>query len=1009
MLRVASRILPIIACIVLGVVTARAQTSAHLRTVDLPSYAVPAGSDARLFVYTNRESAFYYGTLNGENGSGFHGITRAQRKLFENYWILLGDSLLDRRAAEVHVTPAGFVRRYARYNTVEHVSFADSLTLLSVSLKTDFRGELRVYPGWSLSWQRATEAVGRGMYMLRDSVLTAAACVQGVDGSWEVAQRRDVQQLPNPGPVHVPACYIGESTGRLHLTIECADAGSTLEARPPQELFRIVKRKELAITAHLASLNFSCSDSSTTQAFNWIASSMRALVMNQHGKGIYAGLPWFDNYWGRDSFIAFPGALLVTGQFETAREVLRSFLRHMDRDSSSATYGRVPNRVQPGEIIYNSVDGTPRLVIQAAEYVRVSGDTVFAGEIHKDVVRSVEGALRHTDRFGFLTHADADTWMDAVGPEGPWSPRGNRAADIQALWHGQLEAAASIATLSGDTLRAKRWRAFARQLARAFREEFVDTTRSRMPAPAEQRMPLRSAPRHAATLHTTLTIADHLNVDGSADYARRPNTLFVLTEGALMRAVDSMRVQRFAAELLSGLAYPWGIASLSQDDVSFHPWHQASRFYPKDAAYHNGTVWTWLSGPAVEIMTRYGAADSAWVLTRALQHYAMETGAIGCIPENTDALPRDGASLPRWSGTFSQAWSAAEYLRNMYRHYLGATPGTAEGQPVLTLTPALPAALDFIAATVRSGDSRVHVRCDRSAEGNLQYTLTHLSGNDSVLVRIAPEPDGALAPGQKKTFLASTDTAGAIFRDTFQFAVPRSPAGIASIAPSPWPRIPGSVATASRDRARELCASSDPAMDDTGPGGTFLYPRSAMFRPGSFDLRHFSVAADEENVFFHIRMRALSQPGWHPEYGFQLTMLAIAIDQSHRASEQSRAIGHNSGYLLPDDRGYDRLILVGGGVQVRDAEGNIVTEFLPEHEEDAFGDLTSSTISFAIPRAYLGGAFDHWRYTVVAGAQDDHGGAGIGEFRAVRTEAGEWVGGGAAVEGVNWYDDMTCP
>jgi len=993
------RCLLIIFLIPLTPLTGRAQTTAHLRTVQLPSYVLPAGADTRLFVYTNRESAFYCGPVNGENENGFHGITRAQRKLFENYWILLGDTMLDCRSASVEITPAGFVRRYPRHNTVEHVSFADSLTLLTVSVKTDFRGEIRVYPGWSLSWQDATESVGGGMYVLRDSVLQAAACVQGFDGSWEVARRRDVAQLPNPGPVHVPACFIGESSGRLHLTIECAAPDVALRPRPPQELFTIRKRKELDITAYLAKLGFSCSDSATAEAFDWIAASMRALVMKQHGKGIYAGLPWFDNYWGRDTFIAFPGALLATGDFETGREVLRSFLRYMDRDSASATYGRIPNRVQPGDVIYNTVDGTPRLVMQAAEYIRVSGDTAFAREIYSDVIRSVEGARMRSDENGFLTHADADTWMDAVGPDGPWSPRGDRAADIQALWHGQLLAAADIAARVGDDARAASWRASAADLEQAFVTHFVGRPGHALVSPEEQRTPLPLA----------RMVADHLDADGSADHSLRPNALFVLTESALLASVEPQRVQRFAAELLSGLTYPWGIASLYQHDTNFHPWHQAARFYPKDAAYHNGTVWTWLSGPAVEIMTRYGATDSAWVLTRALQHYAMETGAVGCIPENTDAFPREGSALPRWSGTFSQAWSAAEYLRNMYRHYLGATPGHTGAAPSLALSPALPGTLDFMAANVRIGENLVHVRIERGDTGGYRCMLTHHGGADSIRILPVRGIETMLPPGGQRTVRVNAAARDTDFLSHFRFARPRSLDGIASIAPPPWPRIPGSVATADRIRARELCASSDPAMDDTGPVGAYQYPRSALFRPGSFDLRHFSVSANDENVFFRIRMRALSQPGWHPEYGFQLTMLAIAIDQSHGMRPQAHAIGHNTGYVLPEDRGFDRLILVGGGVQVRDAAGDVLAEFLPETELDAFGDIGSATISFAIPRAYLAGAFDHWRYTVIAGAQDDHGGAGIGEFRDVGKVAGEWFGGGAATPGINWYDDMQCP
>src|SRR5437660_2742818 len=37
------------------------------------------------------------------------------------------------------------------------------------------------------------------------------------------------------------------------------------------------------------------------KALNWAKVSLDALIMNQNKKGIFAGLPWFDDYWGRDS------------------------------------------------------------------------------------------------------------------------------------------------------------------------------------------------------------------------------------------------------------------------------------------------------------------------------------------------------------------------------------------------------------------------------------------------------------------------------------------------------------------------------------------------------------------------------------------------------------------------------------------------------------------------------------------------------------------------------------
>ena len=50
-----------------------------------------------------------------------------------------------------------------------------------------------------------------------------------------------------------------------------------------------------------------------------------------------------------------------------------------------------------------------------------------------------------TDDKGYLTHADADTWMDAKRQSKyPCSPRGDRAVDIQALWYQQLTCAAEM-------------------------------------------------------------------------------------------------------------------------------------------------------------------------------------------------------------------------------------------------------------------------------------------------------------------------------------------------------------------------------------------------------------------------------------------------------------------------------------------------------------------------------------------------------------------------------------
>lgn len=954
----------------------------------LPLVVLPPGAPPRVFAYTNKEASFYAGVLNGRNGSGFHGITREKQKLSEQYWIRIGGELLDPRTATVTVTPAGFRREYPLHRTVEEVFFADSISLLGVIVRTEFRGDVKIYPALSSWWEDATQSRHGDIYRVFKEGMQGAVMVTGLVGDWDILPPNERESFENPAPVHMPLLYHGKTTGTFGFSFGTFFAGFPPINRDVQTMLRLKLNRERRIARLLAETSFASSDAASTEAFAWVRASMDALVMRQLGAGIYAGLPWFDDYWGRDTFISFPGALLVTGRFETAETVLRSFLRYLDRDTSSSTYGRIPNRIQPRDIIYNTVDGTPWMVIMAWEYYRYSGKRAFMKEILPDIERTIAGAMRHTDEHFLLRHGSAETWMDAVGPDGPWSPRGNRAVDIQALWYAQLRAASNIARVAGDNRRAEGWERFADRVRESVLRLFVDT----------------ATPR----------IADHLNDDGSADDKLRPNILFPFTipGSDIFATLPDSTVRTVLDDVFAHCVYPYGVASLAQSDTAFHPWHEAARYYPKDAAYHNGTIWTWLTGPAVTVLARRGLADSAFVLTRALERLAREDGAQGAIPENTDALPRDGVTFPRWSGTFSQAWSAAEYLRNWYQDYLGARPDRDGDRPLLRLAPALPQALlagegDSVATNVRIGNNWIRLSY-YILEGQRMLRLVHHAGGERVTIDTGGDRF-ELEPGSTRE---APYPAGAVANQAWPdslplFALPRGIDGIASIAPPAWPRVDGSVATRRPERAEVLCSSFDPEADDRGADGAQRYPTNPLFAEGIADLRWFEVRADKELVYFTIRMRRLTQPGWHPEYGFQLSMIAIAIDQSHDITKQSRDLGHNSGFTLPEGRGFDRLITVGGGVRVTDAAGTVLCEFVPETVADAFGSVASGEIRFALPRSCLGGGFDHWVYTVVAGLQDDHGGAGIGEFRDVHTQPSEWNGGGS-VPGVNWYDVMEC-
>jgi carbohydrate-binding DOMON domain-containing protein len=149
-------------------------------------------------------------------------------------------------------------------------------------------------------------------------------------------------------------------------------------------------------------------------------------------------------------------------------------------------------------------------------------------------------------------------------------------------------------------------------------------------------------------------------------------------------------------------------------------------------------------------------------------------------------------------------------------------------------------------------------------------------------------------------------------------------------------------------------------------------------------------------MYFRLTFKNLSDPGWHPEYGFQLTLAAIAI---HRSADNTQtAVGVNSHATLDPGYAYDRMIVVGGGYRITDGAGAVLCEYRPRPEDAArpIGNATTKTVEFSVPIEYLGHPTNDWKMTLLIGAQDDHGGAGVGEFRAVDARGGEWTGGGKA-------------
>ncbi len=960
------------------------------------------------FVFTNKRAAFWYGEIQQPNTEGFEGYTILEQRYIKDYTVLVDGKLLDRTtAARIILKPDQLVREYAHLTEVFH--FVDSLNmvLLEIRPKQPLKVEVHFHyvdqllqQEWEWDKKRQlylTHYSGFGWDKLVFTGLSANGALEKLepisvnpDRTVGVIRGSVGLRMKITGPVFVGAMFARTLPG-LHRLVR--------EFQKPQEILRIRRQR---IARLLQTNAFHSNDEQLNQAYQWALISMDDLITRQRVKGIWAGLPWFNNYWGRDTFIAFTGALLVTGRFEEAREILLTFAQFQNRDPASPEYGRIPNRVTLKEVIYNTADGTPWYIKACEKYVQYSGDSTFIETIFPVVQRAMDGVIRyHLDEWGFLTHGPAETWMDAVGNDGPWSPRGNRAVEVEALWLEQVRISRQWARAMGFPELVRKWGFILQKNRQNYVKRFWND---------EQEY-----------------LNDFLQPDGVPNTQLRPNQLFAITVPHKPLLEDD-QVRKVLSVVVNELTFPWGVASLWQHDPNFHPYHHYPPFYVPDAAYHNGMVWTWLTGPLVTALAPHNP-ELAYQLLQEQMRQILKLNAVGSLSELMEAWPRKGTQYPRISGTVSQAWSLAEFLRNIQQDVLGIHPNFAAD--TLILQPHLPASLTQISNRFRFGNSWFQVRYEQD-KAQLKIHLQKESGTaKDVLVHLKTpyntkkwvEADipwntgkelriGVTRNGKNPRVLVNDEEIRKVRKGDWKlltdltFCQPTMDFEIPTLHGPGFELLDAEVVVQRPGRTtKKLFDVDDPAGDDRGPNGRYVYPTHPAFRPGIFDGREVTIWKDKNYYYFQVKYQNLTNPGWHPESGYQLTFTAITLNFGDKAGLRRTKVGMNANYTVPLEYAYNYVIYVGNGIRITNARDEILAEYRPTDLEHPIGFPEKKLIRFSLPVELfpdlkLRNAF------VLVGGQDDHGAGGIGEFRKVGKKATEWQGGGGDREtgNPNVYD-----
>ncbi|MDX2090351.1 MAG: amylo-alpha-1,6-glucosidase [Kofleriaceae bacterium] len=361
---------------------------------------------------------------------------------------------------------------------------------------------------------------------------------------------------------------------------------------------------------------------------------IRARVMGDEAWTVIAGYHWFTD-WGRDTMISLEGLCLSTGRLAEAGSILRTFAHHV-RD------GLVPNMFPEGanEGHYHTADATMWFFHAIDRYYRASRDQRTLSQlvpllrdiVHHHLVGTRFG-IRVDPADGLLAQGAPGyqlTWMDAKAGDWVVTPRRGKAVEINALWYNALRLLEGWVAETGDGAYAAELRDLADHVRTWFNKRFWNQ----------------------ATGH----LFDVIDGDTGDDPACRPNQIFAISLPNPVLAPERWPSVLTAVE--RELLTPVGLRSLSPKHPDYKRNYHGD-LLTRDAAYHQGTVWSWLIGPYIDAVLRVRPSEVDGA-RRALDGLIDHLGeyCVGFVGEVFDA---EEPYTP--GGCVAQAWGVAELLR----------------------------------------------------------------------------------------------------------------------------------------------------------------------------------------------------------------------------------------------------------------------------------------------------------------------------------------------------------
>ncbi len=346
-------------------------------------------------------------------------------------------------------------------------------------------------------------------------------------------------------------------------------------------------------------------------AYSCASKSLDNLYVDNGANGLFAGLPWFFQFWSRDEAVS-SRALMLTGKEDIAKAILLRQLKAVLND------GRTPNVTGSGyhdsigAAPSSSADGIGWVCVRVKDLLEMKALSPSEKRLAAVAIEKAASNLRKSyERDGLIYNRGLETWMDTAVSN---DTREGFRIEIQSL---QL----AIYELLYRLTKKPEYLELEKKLAAKVREKFWNS---------------------------------RILADGLDDFTPRPNVFIAAYVYPQLLSKEEWTL--CFRNLLGSLWLEWGgLSTIDKKSPLFRNEHTGEPPY----SYHRGDSWFWINNLAAIVMHRIDRKRFKGYIKRiyeASTNDILWKGALGCHSELSSAKEQ------RAEGSLNQAWSNALYV-----------------------------------------------------------------------------------------------------------------------------------------------------------------------------------------------------------------------------------------------------------------------------------------------------------------------------------------------------------